>query len=105
MRRHKVASEDVEKRRFHATFGTCPELCSVIWGRLIQYGLLPEQRLSFHLLWALMFMKLYCSESVHCALAGGVDEKTFQKWAWLFVDAISWLEPYVVRLSTGAIKG
>jgi hypothetical protein len=45
-----------------------------------------------------MFMKLYCSETVHCIIAGGeVDEKTFRKWSWIFVDAIAALHFEVVR--------
>jgi hypothetical protein len=31
------------------------------------------------------------------SVVGGVDEKTFRKWAWLFVVEISFLEPEVVR--------
>ena len=48
------------------------------------------------MLWGLMFLKIYASEGVLATLAGGVDEKTFRKWAWRFVDAIADLEDDVV---------
>jgi hypothetical protein len=35
-----------------------------------------------HLLWALVFLKVYASEDVHCCLVGYVDAKTYRKWAW-----------------------
>ena len=41
-------------------------------------------------------MKIYGKERNLCSLAGGVDKKTFRKWAWLFVDAIASLESEVV---------
>lgn len=43
-------------------------------------------------------MKVYGTEAVHHRLAGCPDEKTFQKWAWLFVHAIARLEGIVVSL-------
>ena len=57
-----------------------------------------------HLLWALMFMKLYCSESVLAALAGGVHEQTFRKWSWYFVEEIANLQ-YKVILWSNRFKG
>ena len=42
---------------------------------------------SCHLLWALKLLKLCASKSTLCALAGGVDEKTFCKWSWHVVLA------------------
>lgn len=99
LRTHKKIAAETERRRFHATFGTGPEMCTLIWGLLRAHDLLPSGGLPSHLLWGLMFLKLYCSESVHCAMAGGVDEKTFRKWAWIFVDAISYLEEHIVSIT------
>ena len=78
--------------RFRAHFGTSPEICAVLWEMLDPiFGGLPK-----HLLWALMFLKLYCAESVMRTLAGGVHEQTFRKWAWTYIDAISELQYKVV---------
>lgn len=83
-------------RRFRSFFGVSPEICSRLWGMLdpcatMENGAVPE-----HLLWALMFMKIYATNSVLCALVGGVDEKTYRKWTWIFVNAISYLEGSVI---------
>lgn len=50
-------------------------------------------------------MKIYESESVLASMVGPVDEKTFRKWAWAFVVAISDLQDSVVSypLSTMAL--
>ena len=53
-----------------------------------------------HLLWALMFLKMYAKEATTSRLAGGVDEKTYRKWVWLFVSAIADLEGDVVSTGT-----
>ena len=43
-----------------------------------------------------MLLKRYETENVLCSSSGGEDEKTFRKWAWLFVEELSLLEPDVV---------
>ena len=50
---------------------------------------------AFHLLWALMFLKLYTAECVLASIAA-VDEKSYRKWAWAFVDAVADLHTQVV---------
>ena len=48
-----------------------------------------------HLLRAILFMKEYAKERVHASMCK-CDEKTFRKWSWRFVEAISYLdEKYV----------
>jgi hypothetical protein len=49
-----------------------------------------------HLLWALMFLKLYSKQASLCSLAGGVDKETYRTWCWRFIEAIVVLEHYVV---------
>lgn len=86
-------------RRFRSTFGTSSDVCSVLWNMLQPYTTMHQNGIvPHHLLWSLMFLKEYAHETVHCAMVGGVDEKTFRKWSWLFVDAISFLEPMVVSV-------
>ncbi len=73
-------------RRFKALFGSTPQLCSLLWSLLAD--LHPLGGFPRHLLWALMFLKLYSTEHVHSTLAG-VDEKSFRKWCWRYVSALS----------------
>ena len=46
-----------------------------------------------------MFLKVYAKEGTMCALAGGIDPKTFRYWAWKFITAIANIEPAVVSIS------
>lgn len=73
-------------RRFRSFFGTSPIICSSLWGLLA--GSRPAYSQPKHLLWALMFLRLYNTEHIHARLAG-VDEKTFRKWSWAFVREIA----------------
>ena len=57
---------------------------------------MPEGAHPAHLLLCLMFLKIYATETVLCTMAGGVEEKTFRKWSWMFVDELSYLEDSVV---------
>ncbi|KAH9095723.1 hypothetical protein LEN26_017765 [Aphanomyces euteiches] len=38
-----------------------------------------------------MFLKVYATESIHATLAG-VDEKTFRKWTWQWIEALADLQ-------------
>jgi hypothetical protein len=69
--------------------GTSYEVCSELWNLISPteienlIGGHPK-----HLLWALLFLKCYCTEPI--------DGKTFRKWAWLFVSAMAGLKQRVV---------
>ena len=52
-----------------------------------------------HLLWGLYFLSVYDTDHVSAINVGGVDEKTYRKWAHPFVEAISFLKYPVVSLS------
>ena len=85
-------------RQFRSHFGTTPTVCLIIWERLDPYENIRPIHKGVklkHLLWALLFMKIYGTEHFHSSLTG-VDEKTFRKWSWIFVDAIADLEYEVV---------
>jgi hypothetical protein len=49
-----------------------------------------------HLLWALLLLKVYGTETLLSSFVGGVTEKTYRKWAWCFIDGIAKLESAVV---------
>ena len=79
------------QRKFRSHFGTTSIVCAIIWKKIYDdentaqhlKGAKPE-----HLLWCLLFLKVYSGEAVHASLVG-CDEKTFRKWAWTFVTAIA----------------
>jgi hypothetical protein len=95
MNRHYALAERTEMRRFRALFGCSPLVCSRAWSKLKRFKLLPKGGAPSNLLWALLMMKLYDSEVVHSAIAG-VDPKTFRKWSWEFIEALSNLDAKVV---------
>ena len=80
-------------RRFKAMLGVSHTLAGLLWIAAFDetYGTEPK-----HLLWSLMFLKLYSSENVLASIAG-VDEKTFRKWTWHWVRILSELN--IVRFS------
>ena len=51
------------KRRFRSHFGTTPALCAYLWDRIDKLSL-PAGAKWYHLLWALLFLKLYATEEV-----------------------------------------
>lgn len=66
----------------------------MLWDHI--YALCPKGYRFKHLLWALMFLKVYGTEHV---LAGkiGVDEATYRNHVWTVVKAIASLKLQVVR--------
>ena len=84
--RKLLLSTNVWLQRFRAHFCVTPSLCAEIWARL---AFQPSGK-PIHLLWALLFLKTYSTEHVHAAFCQ-VDEKTFRKWAWIYIKLIEGL--------------
>ncbi len=93
----KNAPEDM---RFCTFYGVLAIAVLDAWRKLTYHALVPKGEWFFHLLWALMFMKLYVTEPDMCANAGGscgdVDPRTFRKWVWPFIEALAELQYKVV---------
>jgi len=84
-------------RTFRACFGASSEIVAEIWGRIEdtidEPGAKPK-----HLLWALVFMKVYSTEEIHRSIVGWPSPKKFRKWSWYFIRKICDLKPEVIRL-------
>lgn len=76
-------------RRFRAFFGVDPIVCSIVWEQLKNDR--PPRSKPKHLMWALMFLKIYTTENVFRGIVG-VDEKTWRKWIWIFIDLMASLK-------------
>jgi hypothetical protein len=87
-------------RRFHSFFGVSPGTVSLIWEMLDRSGWSEKGSVRspnpIHFLWSLRLLKSYNTEETHAAEAG-VDEKTFRKWSWFYLEGIAKLCDYVVR--------
>jgi len=70
MQRRTGGSEQTRNRRFRSHFGVTPEICAHVWG-LLDPTTLPEHTEKKHLLWSLMFLMLYETESINCTMVGG----------------------------------
>ena len=92
-------------RQFKAHFGVSPFIVCCLWNRLIEERMLStttEQPASpRHLLWALLFLKLYTSEEVLSRICG-TTAKTFRQRVWLMLIAISGLRN-VVSLPSASV--
>jgi hypothetical protein len=97
--RHLRRNAMTRNRRFKAWFGTDALHCLLLWNLLIKTkwtATLKSKPQPKHLLWALLFLRNYSIEEVHASQVGGVDEKTFRKWAWFYIEGIASLVPLLV---------
>ena len=92
----KPMAASTEVRDFREFFGCLPGIFLALWNLLYTMNYLPENGTIEHLLWTLMFMKIYPKRKAMSVLCGGVDKDTWAKWVFIFLDAIACLEPYVV---------
>ena len=78
----------LDLRKFRSHFGTCPAICAELWQMIDPQEFINRFARPEHLLWGLMLMRVYATEEVLSGIAG-VTEKTYRKWAWKFVQAVS----------------
>jgi hypothetical protein len=90
-------------QRFQSLFGVGPEVCDHIWHHLSSYSWKPLRMRPKHLLWTLMFLKVYSSELVLSVMVRA-SRKTFRKWVWLLLPLIANTAPFVVGPLPGATK-
>ena len=97
MNRSGTGSEETQEHRFKSLFGIPFSIVEILWSIIDPFndntlnGVEPK-----HLLWALMFLKLYGTEDNVVSLAGGCDDKTYRKWVWIMIINLSDLEQEVV---------
>ena len=85
--------------RFRAVFGAGSAVVADVWNRIEADGDIAEGAEPKHLLWALVLLKVYQSDEVHCALVGWPSAPTFRKWAWYFVERIAILIDGIIILA------
>lgn len=90
-------SAERELRRFKAFFGVKPSRAAEVWSLLVGHNLVPPKTQPMHLLWALLFLKVYGTEEVNAGMIGH-DESTIRKWVWLLVKAMHDLSKILVSI-------
>ena len=73
----KWSSKDKE-RRIRSCFGAPGDIIADIWNRIEADGDLQDGARPKHLLWALVFLKVYSTEEIHCSIVAWPSAKTFQ---------------------------
>ena len=95
MRRQEGGSASISDRRFRGWFGLPAEVAAQAWNLLDPEATMPAGASKLKMLWGLSLLKNYLPEEDMAAKAG-VNEKTFRKWAWMFISELSALEGDVV---------
>lgn len=92
----------IEKRSsaeefFKSTYGANHEVCSITWELLSVHKKKPCKASPKHLLWGLILLNTYATESFLAGICG-VTPKTYRKWSWLMIDSINQLYSRVVSI-------
>ena len=98
----RVASLEgvMDRRHWMSCFGAEPEVVADLWMRIDPKKTMPRGAKAEHIMWTLYFLKLYNAEEVNILnIDGNPVEKTFHKWVWLFIEAISYQEFPVVSFT------
>ena len=80
-------------RDFRSRFGCSPVVCGMIW---VQCKFMETHIKPKHLLWSLMFLKVYGTEKVMTNSAGLSDRKMFREKIWPIIEKISSIQKSVV---------
>lgn len=81
-------SEDKFDQKMRSCFGVGLVMLTYVWNALRLDRLLPAKTQYKHLLWTLCFLKTGTTEE-HLAIMFVCDPKTYRKWVWDIVLAIS----------------
>jgi len=90
----KWNSKDKDKR-IRSLFGAPCDVIANLWER-VEPCVDKAGADRKHLLWALVFLKVYASEEVHCAIVGWPNPKSYREWSWYFVEKIYDLQDDVI---------
>ena len=92
----RASTDGVNCRRWKSWFGVTPEIAAEVWCLLkVDWTNNLTSPNPEHLLWALSLLKMYKKEAEH-ASEFRVDEKTFRKWAFFYLEGIARLASKVV---------
>ena len=79
-------SSTVLSRRYRGLFGVTPHITNLLWSYV--RNKLPRNTHERHLLWALLFLKCYPTDTVLSALCCA-DESTVRYWIWTVLESIA----------------
>lgn len=86
-------SNIIGMERFKSLFGVSPKVCSDLWDLLASTR--PTNAKPKHMLYALLFLKVYPIERGQAEVQAQCDRRTFMTWSWTFVKLIAALDNVV----------
>jgi hypothetical protein len=87
---------------FKSLFGCNSFIIAAIWneiGILIDHDVYRK-----HLLWALIYLKVYATEFVHCCLVGWPSAKTFREKSWHVIECIADIKAKIIKVENRFIR-
>lgn len=99
---YKERAPKDEERKFRALFGCGPIAALQLWKLLEENDEVPPGGRMIHLLWTLLFVKVYPLEETMTKFTSS-DPKTSRKWILEFMKAIAGLESDVVSVAMAFI--
>jgi len=87
-------SQHTVNRRYSAHFGATIHMTYLLWCMLDVENEGPHGATIMHLLWTLMFLKMYGTVDTLSTTAG-VNCNTYRKWIWLLIPKIAGLDGLV----------
>ena len=94
-------SEKEKEKTFKSFFGVHWDICEITWALLDDNGKY-KKREPKHLLWTLVFFKVYSTENVHCKIVKEPGKKmttakTFREWVRKVAEELADISFLVVR--------
>ena len=83
-------------QRFRSLFGASSGVAAHVWNRVMPS--VNKRTHPKHLLWALVFLKVYSTEEVHCSIVGWPDVQTFRYWSWYYIARVAALKEELIQL-------
>ena len=89
-------SKNTLKETFRSHIGCSFEVCADAWSRMVARDSLPQDAKPKHLIWTLMYLKLYDTQRRSSVVLNS-DSKTIRKWKCIILKALFDIKDTVVR--------
>jgi hypothetical protein len=101
IRRSVNVENETHLRLWQEHFGVSPVVVCSVWNRMSLWCCLPEKCRPKHLLWTLLFLKVYATELILATLCG-CDPETYRGWVKSVLEGLNRLQPFVVRINNNS---
>lgn len=91
-----------KQQAYKSLFGCNSTIIATIWMEI--QPLVDDCVYRKHLLWALIYLKVYSTEFVHCCMVGWPTPKTFREKSWHVVECIADIKTKVIKVKSRFIN-